>query len=74
MFLFAWKGMVVLQDDNRGAWYTAAVSAFAIVTRRDFLHDSAKSTAVTSLVVVIRAVSFQFLKLRIPALDFKRSG
>jgi hypothetical protein len=55
----------VSQDVDRGAWYAAAVCAFAIVTgaqlsRRVFLRDSAKSTAVTSLVVAFCAVLFQF--------------
>jgi hypothetical protein len=54
----------VLQDADRGAWCAAAVCAFAIVTgarpsRRVFLRDSAESTAVTSLVVALRAVLFQ---------------
>jgi hypothetical protein len=69
----------VLRDADRGTWCAAAVRAFAIVTgarpsRRVFLHDSAESTAITSLVVAFRAVSFLKLKFRIAALDFKRSG
>jgi hypothetical protein len=57
----------ISRDADRGAWCAAAVRAFAIVTgarpsRRVFLRDSAESTAVTSLVVAFRAVSFQFLK------------
>jgi hypothetical protein len=69
----------VSQDANRSPWYAAAVHAFAIVTRarqsrRVFCHGSDESTAVASLVVAFRAVSFSKLKFRIAALDFKRSG
>jgi hypothetical protein len=55
----------VLRDADCHAWYAAAVRAFAIVmgarlSRRVFLRDSAKSMAVTSLVVVFCAFLFQF--------------
>jgi hypothetical protein len=57
----------------------AAVRAFTIVTgallsQKVILHDSAKSTAFTSLVVAFCVVSFSKLKFRIAVLDFKRSG
>jgi hypothetical protein len=71
--------LALSRDADCSAWYAAAVRAFAIVTkawqsRRVFCHDSDESTAVASLVVAFRAVSFLKLKFRIAALDFKRSG
>jgi hypothetical protein len=69
----------VLQDTDCSAWYTAAVRAFAIVTRarqsrRVFCHNSDKSTAVASLLLAFCAVSFLKFKFRITALDFQCSG
>jgi hypothetical protein len=68
----------LLQDANPGAWYTAAVCAFAIVTRawqlqRVFCCNCDKSMDVLSLVIAFCAILFLKLKLRIAALDFKRS-
>jgi hypothetical protein len=68
-FLMLTPYAAVSLDADRGAWFSAEVCALAIVTtarqpQRVFCHDSDKGTAVASLVIAFRAVSFLKLSQR----------